>query len=113
MLFLSKGHCCQGRIIIHGDHSPLHKFCIACRKAVEDELRAKKAKFFEQEGDKESKVVCPVTKEKITFEEAHIDHREPLTFSAIVHFFIQANTIDINTVDYITEGKYGNEFKNN
>ncbi|QFS50663.1 hypothetical protein GXM_08157 [Nostoc sphaeroides CCNUC1] len=54
-----------------------------------------------------------MTKEKITFEEAHIDHREPLTFSAIVHFFIQANTIDINTVDYITEGKYGNEFKNN
>mgnify|MGYP001794339373 CR=1 FL=1 len=97
---------------IDGDHSPFYKFCIACRKSVETELRAKKLKYFEEEGDKESKVVCPITKEKITFEESHIDHREPFTFSAIVHFFIKANGIDLNSVEYVTEYKYGNEFKN-
>ena len=97
---------------IDGDHSPFYKFCVACRKTVETELRAEKAKHFEEEGDKESKVVCPITKEKITFEESHIDHREPFTFSAIVHFFIKANAIDLNSVEYVTECKYGNEFKN-
>lgn len=97
---------------IDGEHSPFHRFCIACRRTVEAELRAKKAKYFEDNRDKDGKVVCPMTKEKITFEEAHIDHREPFTFSAIVHFFTQANDIDINNIEYITEGKYGNEFKN-
>ncbi len=97
---------------IDGDHSPFYKFCIACRKSVETELRARKEKYFKEEGDKESKVVCPITKEKITFEESHLDHREPFTFSVIVHFFIQANGIDLNSVEYVTECKYGNELKN-
>jgi hypothetical protein len=98
---------------INGDHSAFHKFCIACRRAVESELRAMKGKYFEENGDSEHKVVCPITKEKIKFHEAHVDHREPFTFSSIVHFFIKANTININEVEYLTEGKYGNEFKDN
>jgi hypothetical protein len=98
---------------IDGDHSPFYKFCIACRRAVEADLRAMKVKYFEENGDRESKVVCPITKEKISFNEAHIDHREPFTFSSIVHFFIKANTINPIEVEYLTEGKYGNEFKDN
>ncbi len=98
---------------IDGEHSSFYKFCIACRRTVEAELRAKKATYFEKQGDKDGRVICPITKEKIVFAEAHIDHREPFTFSAIVHFFIRANNINITNVDYVVEGKYGNEFKDN
>ncbi len=97
---------------IDGDHSPFHKLCIACRKVVEADLRAMKIKYFEEHSDKEGRAICPVTKEKITFDEAHVDHREPFTFSSIVHFFVKANSIDVNVIDYATEGKYGNEFEN-
>lgn len=97
---------------IDGDHSPFHKFCTACRKAVEADLRAMKTRYFEEHGDVEGRVVCPVTKEKITFDEAHVDHREPFTFLSIVHFFIKADKIDVNTIAYTTKGKYGNEFEN-
>lgn len=98
---------------IDGDHSPFHKFCVACRRAVETDLRSMKGKYFEENGDSKGRVVCPVTKEKIKFEEAHVDHREPLTFSSIVHFFIKASKTNLDKVEYLTEGKYGNEFKDN
>lgn len=98
---------------IDGDHSLFHKFCIACRRAVDAELRAIKGKHFEEHSDSEGRVICPATKERIKFDEAHVDHREPFTFSAIAHFFIKANNIALCEIEYLTEGKYGNEFKDN
>jgi len=95
---------------IDGDHSPFYKFCIACRRSVENEVRAYKTYFFKKNGDTEGKVRCQISGQKISFEEAHVDHREPLTFSTIVHFFVEANRIDLGSTTYTTEGKYGNEF---
>jgi len=95
---------------INGDHSPFHKFCIASRKAVEVDLRNFKLEYFKENGNND-KVVCSATKEKINFDESHVDHREPLTFSAIVHFFVKANNIDLSSVEYLNEGTYGNQFK--
>jgi hypothetical protein len=99
------------RKCIDGDHSNFHKFCIAARRAVEGDLRKFKRDFFEKNGDSEGKVKCQLTGTKISFEQAHIDHREPFTFSAIVHFFIQAKDIDLDSVKYITTNIYGNEFE--
>ena len=96
---------------IDGDHSPFHKFCIACRRAVDTELRAFKVQYFKEHSDTKNRVICPVTKEKVNFDEAHVDHRMPFTFSSIVHFFIKANSIILCEVEYLNEGKYGNEFK--
>ncbi len=98
---------------IDGDHSPFYKFCIACRKTVESDLLEVKKKYFKENSDSEHKVICSLTKEKIEFNESHIDHREPFTFSSIVHFFIQANNINLNQIEYITQNNYGNEFKDN
>lgn len=98
---------------IDGDHFPFHKFCIACRRVIEVDLRAIKIKHFEEHSDSEGRVKCPITNEKIKFDEAHVDHREPLTFSVIAHFFIKANNIALSEIEYITQGKYGNEFGDN
>ena len=95
---------------IDGDHSDFHKFCIACRRAIENDVIAYKRKFFEENKDSEYKVKCQSSGQRISYKEAHADHREPFTFSSIVHFFIKANAIDISAIDYVTTGKYGNEF---
>lgn len=76
-------------------------------------MRVWKGKYFADKGDSQGKVKCSVTQEKIIFDEAHIDHREPFTFSAIVHFFIKSNNIVLDSIEYITKAKYGNEFKDN
>lgn len=96
---------------IDGDHSNFHKFCIAARRAVEGDLKKFKRDFFEKNSDSEGKVKCQLTGKKISFEQAHIDHREPFTFSAIVYFFIQAQDINLDSVKYITTNTYGNEFE--
>lgn len=98
---------------INGDHSPFHKFCIACRKSVEPDLLEMKKQYFQENSDNDNRVTCSLTKEKIKFDESHIDHREPFTFASIVHFFVQAKNIDLNQVEYITKNNYGNEFKDN
>jgi hypothetical protein len=93
---------------INGDHSDFHKFCIACRKAVEEEIRAYKREYFSQNGNSDGQVKCQATGKAISYDEAHADHREPFTFSAIVHFFVQAKQLDLSSVSYITAGQYGN-----
>lgn len=95
---------------IDGDHSEFHKFCIAARKAVEPQVIAYKRKYFEENASS-GFIKCQFSGKPISIEEAHADHREPFTFSSIAHFFIDAKDIAINAVEYISEGQYGNIFK--
>jgi len=94
---------------IDGDHSELHKFCLACRKVIEKDIRAYKRIYFEENSNENKMVICQSTNKRISVDEAHVDHREPLTFSVIVHFFVKANGVDLSTVKYKTQGTYGNE----
>ena len=95
---------------IDGDHSDFHKFCVACRRAVEADVRAYKRKFFDQNADLNGQVKCQSSGQLISYEEAHADHREPFTFSAIAHFFYKSKGLDLEVIQYDTKGKYGNEF---
>ncbi|MDQ7049938.1 MAG: DCL family protein [Enterobacterales bacterium] len=95
---------------IDGDHSEFHKFCVACRKSVEADVRAYKRKYFEENSDNNGLVKCQSTNQLISYDDAHADHREPFTFSAIAHFFYKSKGLDLGAIEYETEGKYGNEF---
>lgn len=95
---------------IVGEYPPFREFYNACRGVVEPDLLAFKAEYFKSNGDAQGKVKCAITGEKIDFSQSHVDHREPFTFSAIVHFFIKANNITLENVQYADEGVYGNEF---
>jgi len=95
---------------IDGDHSPFHRFCVACRRSVEEDIRDYKVNYFRQNRDGAGKVKCQNSGQKISFEQAHVDHREPFTLAAIAHFFIQAKSLDLDSIEYQTEGKYGDEF---
>lgn len=96
---------------INGEHSDFYKLCIACRRSVENDVRGYKRKFFEENADSNGYVKCSSTGVLITPEQAHADHREPFTFSALVYFFSKAKNLDISQINYETSGKYGNEFK--
>ena len=94
-----------------GDPAPFTRFSTACRRAVDDDLHRVKVDHFAEHQNGEEKVRCPETGEWISFDEAHVDHPPPMTFSVIVQFFITTNDIDLGTVDYVREGLYGNEFR--
>lgn len=71
------------------------EFAEACRQAVQADLAEAKKRHFAEFGDTEGKVRCEVTGEKVSFPEAHLDHKKPLTFQVIVTTFIKARKIEI------------------
>lgn len=95
---------------IDGDHSSFRKFCSACRKAIEYDIYQYKKKFFEKYANEDWMIKCQATGKFLTFSQAHIDHREPLTFSVIVHFFIESLEINTDLIKYETSQEYGMRF---
>lgn len=71
------------------------EFAEACRAAVREELIDAKGEFFKKHGDKEGRVLCELTGEKISIYESHIDHAKPMTFEVLVRTFISAKGIEI------------------
>lgn len=67
------------------------RFYNACRVAIEPDIQAFKASAFAGGG----LVVCPYTGEKLAFVGAHVDHKAPATFQALVDRFIELNAIDL------------------
>lgn len=84
------------RLAINGCLSKEQLFSNACRESISIRLKGLKRKIF-----KNRPVKCAISTRELEWEEAHIDHKNPLTFSVIVKAFIAVNNIDINTVEYI------------
>jgi len=97
---------------INGEPNLFTNFLKACRKAVEDDLKEVKRNYF-QENSKAGKIKCQDTSELITFEETHVDHRQPNTFSVIVDLFIELNSIKLDDIEYNKIENYGHEFFDN
>lgn len=53
---------------------------------------------------------CPITKEWISWDKAHVDHKPPMTFSVIVATFINKEKIDLDKIGFDSTSNYGNEF---
>lgn len=94
---------------IDGNNSDIQKFRSACRSVVYDDLRNFKIDYFHKNAI-DGKVKCDKSGTRIGFEESHVDHREPLTFSAIVHFYVQAKNINYSNISYKDTQTYGPEF---
>lgn len=94
---------------IAGDPPPFTAFSAACRHAVESDLITFKKNYFAQHQNAKGEVKCPETKNWISAEDAHVDHRSPQSFSVIVKFFVDAKSIDLSQVAYKREGLYGAE----
>jgi hypothetical protein len=76
----------------------------ALRRVVQtDTYKACKA-FFSDNKDADGTVKCAVTVECITRDQAHMDHRPPLTFEVIVNTFLTSNGLAVDQVP-ITTGR--------
>jgi hypothetical protein len=96
---------------VKGEASFFTNFCMACRKAIEQDMINVKIEYFvDKKGFIKETSKCQETGIKITMETAHVDHRQPNTFSVIVDRFIELNSIDIEKVQYCAESQYGKVF---
>jgi hypothetical protein len=77
------------------EKSLYQEFLEACRVAVQDHLLLAKKEYFEKWGDRDKKVKCALTGDKVAISESHLDHEKPLTFEVLVNTFIGANDIEI------------------
>jgi hypothetical protein len=91
---------------VKGDPKPFTIFSKACRKAVESDMISVKESAF----DGRDTIKCQETGIYIKMEEAHVDHRQPNTFSVIIDRFIEVNSIDIVNIQYDSIGQYGRQF---
>lgn len=76
----------------------------AFRRVVRFDLYAARDKFFSDNRGGDGKVSCGVTGERITRDEAHMDHRPPMTFEVIVTTFLEARGMSLDQVP-ITSGQ--------
>ncbi len=83
------------RLAINGALSDGQVFSRACRHAVEERLRDFKKQQF-----RARPVRCALSGRVVEWEQCHVDHKAPLTFSVIVRSFVVANGIDTGSVGY-------------
>lgn len=76
----------------------------AFRRAIQLDLYAARDKFFSEHRDGDGKVMCAVTGERIARDEAHMDHRPPMTFEVIVTTFLEGRGMSLDQVP-ITSGQ--------
>jgi hypothetical protein len=94
---------------IAGDPEPFTAFSAACRRVVDAELDAFKRAYFDKHQNLDGKVKCPETNRRVKWDEAHVDHKSPHSFSVIVKFFINSQGINLSHVVYNRAGLYGHE----
>jgi hypothetical protein len=86
--------------------TPHHKKVIrAMRYLIEEQTFLFKQKYF----DDTQSPICELTGESMTFLDAHVDHKSPLTFDKLVEDFCKEYGIDLNTVplrDDLADNKY-------
>ncbi len=76
----------------------------AFRRAVRFDLYDARDKFFLGHKGPDGLVECAVTKERITPDHGHMDHRPPLTFEVLVTTFLEARGLSVDDVP-ITSGQ--------
>lgn len=101
---------------INGEPSHFQRFCAAGRIAIASVIVKHKRRVFEETQNSEHKIRCPETNQLISYDEAHVDHKPPNTFSIICkHFLTHMKMIDDNfdcsAIPYLHESTYGAPFQ--
>lgn len=91
----------------------LHDIRMACREAVRDDTLGFKQNYFDAEADVNMMVECPLTGEKVAWEDAHVDHMPPDTFDSIFRQWLDKGEIDPKSVEIggYEDGEMGKYFK--
>jgi len=76
----------------------------ACRAAIHPYILDFKQNFFD---DTPGVYYCPYTGEEIDYDTAHVDHRRPHTFRAILDSFVAYEGLDVDKVEVLGKGLDG------
>jgi hypothetical protein len=87
-----------------------YRFSQACRQSICQDIIDCKKEYFVNNA-KNGFVKCQSSGQLLGYKDAHLDHREPLTFSVLVTWFIDKENIDLTKIEYIN-GDFGVTFKN-
>lgn len=74
----------------------------AFRRAVRIDLYKARDAFFAAHSDQDGLVACAVTAERIAQDQAHMDHRPPMTFEVIVTTFLAGRGLSLDDVPLTT-----------
>ena len=91
--------------------NPESLFSIACRSAIQKDIRDVKKKYFYHNSVK-GLVKCQETNKLSKWEELAVDHRQPNTFSVIVDRFKEVTKIDISKIEFYVNEENTLVFKN-
>jgi hypothetical protein len=78
--------------------------CSAFRRVVHFDLYEARDDFFAANADTNGRVICAETSAPIGREDAHMDHRAPLTFEVLVTTFLGGRGLSLEEVP-ITTGR--------
>ncbi len=81
------------------NHSTMVK--AAFREAIAYQVSHIKTAFFQAYQDDEGMVVCAITGERITWQEAHVDHIPPDTFVALLGDYLIERGVSLDAVQLI------------
>jgi len=76
----------------------------AFRRVVRFNLYKARDDFFAANADTDGRVICAETGERISCDQAHMDHRAPLTFEVLVTTFLEGRGLSLEDVP-ITSGR--------
>lgn len=88
-------------IINKTKYNPEKLFRVACRNAVQNDIRLVKQSYFDVNSAK-GQVKCQETGTLSKWTELVVDHRQPNTFSIIIDRFKEINKIDLEIIEYIS-----------
>lgn len=96
-------------------NSPIKLFKLCARRAVENQIINFVNAYFTKNQDSSGRVICAITGEQVTKDNASVDHAPPYTFDSIVLKFIEDNNIDLSKVQFTSADTYkiGKEFEDN
>lgn len=79
-------------------------FNIACRNSIHNDIHSVKQDFFDKNSAK-GQVKCQETGILSKWTELVVDHRQPNTFSIIVDRFKEVNKIDLDSIEFTSNGQ--------
>ena len=99
-------------IINNTSYTPERLFYIACRNAIQNDIRSVKQEYFDQNSIN-GQVKCQETGLLSKWNELAVDHRQPNTFSVIVDRFKEVNRIKMEAIEYTSNEQNHIIFKDN
>ncbi len=91
-------------IINNTKYTPEKLFYVACRNSIHNDIKAVKQEYFDKNSAK-GQVKCQETGLLSKWIELAVDHRQPNTFSVIVERFKEVNRIELDVIEYTSNGQ--------